>query len=227
MSKIAVLLLSATLILGLSGPASADSFLGKLFGGNAIKGSGDLVTQPRDVPEFNKIRTSGAFDVFVTIGSSQSLEVTFDDNLVDFIKTEVKGKTLRLYSDESYRSSRGCKIVVTVPSLEAISASGSGDFEIDNLTGDYFEYNISGSGDLTVNGEVTDLEISVSGSGDVDAKNLKAENAWVQISGSGDVEVYAGRSLNCSVAGSGDIRYYGEPTDISRSVSGSGSIRAR
>ncbi len=239
--------LALVLIAGFFAPARADGFMRRLINGGAeIKGSGDMVTQVRDVPEFNKIRSTGAFDVHITVGNTQRVTITFDDNLIDLAKTEVKGKTLRLYCDESYSSRKGCKIEITVPELQSVDASGSGDFIIENLKGDSFEYDISGSGDATISGEVgelnvtvtgsgdvdidghaTDVDVVVSGSGDVDAHRLIAENATVRVSGSGDVRVHATGDFNGRVSGSGDIAYYGNPAHVSKRVSGSGDISAR
>jgi len=207
-------------------PVSADNLLSGLFG-HGIKGSGDRVTESRDLPDFTKIRTRGACDVYVTFGDTRSVSITFDDNLIDLIKTEVKGKTLRIYSDESYNSRKSCKVEITVPKLVAIKSSGSGDFELSGFDDDSFDFSLSGSGDLTIDGRVKELEISISGSGDVDARRLIADEAYVSISGSGDVLVHAKSVFDGSVSGSGDITFYGEPKDISRSVRGSGSIRRR
>jgi len=48
----------------------------------------------------------------------------------------------------------------------------------------------------------------------------------VSISGSGDARVNATDTLEARVAGSGDVSYSGHPHDVSRRVSGSGSVEA-
>ncbi len=234
------------LVAGFFTSASADGILKRLINGDGIKGSGDMVTRDRDVAEFNKIRMSGAFDVYVTIGTEQRVTITFDDNLIDLVKTETKGKTLRIYSDESYSSRKGCKVEITVPELLLVDASGSGDITIEDLKQDMFEYEISGSGDANINGDIGEIDItvsgsgdvrlngnaktidiSISGSGDVDAHRMLAEDASVRVTGSGDVSVYASKSFNGRVSGSGDIDVYGDPPKIRRRVSGSGDIASR
>ncbi|HDL02182.1 MAG TPA: DUF2807 domain-containing protein [candidate division Zixibacteria bacterium] len=132
-----------------------------------IKGSGDLQTETRDVDNFERIKIAGSFDVFITVGKKQSVEIRFDDNLLDNIETEVHGKTLVLDSHKSYSSKRNCKIEITVPKLESVKLSGSGDIIIYELDNDFFEYELSGSGDLSAEGKVKDLEIYLSGSGDI------------------------------------------------------------
>ena len=219
-SLMAIVLFTATSI-------QADDFLRWVTGCNGIQGSGDLVTETRDLDEFTRIEAKGSTDIFVTVGDEQKVTVTFDDNLVDFIVTDVRRKTLEVYCEESYSSRRPCRVEITVPSLESVRLSGSGDMEIYDLQGEMFEYTISGSGDLRMDGEIDELDIRVSGSGDVDARDLKAKDAYVKVSGSGDVKVYTSESFEGRVSGSGDINVYGNPEHVSRRVSGSGDIRKR
>ena len=205
--------------------ASAGNFFG-LFD-KQEKGSGDIVTETRDVDNFKRIKSTGAFDIFVTVGEEPSLKITFDDNLIEFIDTDVSGRTLILESHRSYRSKHGCKVEITVPKLEYVKLSGSGDIVVTNLKSDFFEYQLSGSGDLSAEGEVEELEVSISGSGDIDTRDLIAQDVYAKVSGSGNIKVYAKNSFNGKVSGSGDIYYYGNPEAISTSVSGSGSIRKK
>ena len=205
----------------------ADDFFNWITGRDCVRGSGDLVTEERDVRDFTRIETRGAVDIFVTVGESRKLSLTFDDNLIDLIETNVRGKTLKITSERSYSSRRACKIEISVPQLEEVRVTGSGDVEIYNLSGDYFEFTVSGSGDMRAEGEIEELDIRVSGSGDVDTRDVVAQEANVKISGSGDVKVFAEEEFYGRVSGSGDIDVYGNPEHLSRHVSGSGDIRKR
>lgn len=219
--------LAAVVLVAVGVIAMPQSTSAGLFGERTVKGSGELTTQTREVGEFSRIRSSGSFDVTVTIGPVRKVTVTFDDNLIDLITTEVKGRTLQIGSEGSFSTHKACKVDITVPSLEAMTLSGSGDIVIAGLNGEDFSYEVSGSGDATLSGQVGDVDIEVSGSGSVDAKELKATRARVSIAGSGDVRVWAEESLDGSVAGSGDITYYGNPEKVDQDVAGSGNIRKR
>jgi hypothetical protein len=205
--------------------ASADNFFGLFKRG--VKGSGDISTETRDVKDFNRIKSTGSFDIYVEVGKDYSLEITFDDNLIDLVSTEVRGKTLYLDTEESFRSRRSCKINITVPDLELVKLSGSGDIEVVNLDCEKFEYTISGSGDLIASGKVDELEVRVSGSGDIDTRELIAKVVYASVSGSGDIKLYAEETFEGRISGSGDIDYYGDPENVSTSVSGSGDISKR
>jgi hypothetical protein len=220
-------LLVVALVFALASTSSADGNKGWFKWRHTVEGSGNLVTQEREVDSFVNIDAGGSFDIEITVGPQASVEVTFDDNIVDLIDTRVRGKTLFIDSDASWSSSRGCKVEITVPLLESLSLNGSGDVDIRELKGKFFECEINGSGDIVATGEIEELEIDISGSGDVDARNLKAKNVYVRIQGSGDVDVYASEDFDGAVYGSGDIKYYGNPKYTNTHVAGSGSIRHR
>lgn len=218
------ILTTGLLVLALASPTFAGR---KSWWGGGEKGSDDLKTEPREVDEFTRVSLAGSFKVEITVGEAQSVELTFDDNLLDNIVTEVRRGELLLETEDSFSSRKPCFVKITVPSLEGVYCSGSGDIRIDNVSSDEFECHISGSGDITASGRCKELELAITGSGDIDTRDLRAEDVHARISGSGDMDVYAANSIRGSVSGSGDINYYGDPPSTRVRVSGSGEIRPR
>jgi hypothetical protein len=210
-----------------TGVNAHDLFRGLFTGGHHVDGSGKIISEDRDVPSFTKIEVSMGVDVTVNVGKTQKVTLAFDDNLIDLIKTRVRGGTLEIYSRESFSSDSDCRIEITVPELDGFDLSGSGNIEIHNLAGKEFSLDLSGSGDIILDGKTSELDISLSGSGNVDARDLTADEASVDVAGSGNVSVRVLKELDASVAGSGDIEYYGNPEDVNTDVAGSGSIRRR
>jgi Putative auto-transporter adhesin, head GIN domain len=196
-------------------------------GGKKIRGSGDVVTESRDVGDFKRIKIEAAFDLNIKIGEKTSLKLTFDDNLMELIATEVSGKTLRLDTYSGYRSRESCLVEITVPSLERITTDGAADIIIEGFDGGFFEYNLSGAGDLDAEGSLDELEININGAGDVDMENVITKDVDISISGTGNVSVYAAERLRARISGVGNIRYYGDPEDVSKHVSGMGRIKKR
>ena len=54
----------------------------------AVRGSGNVVTQERQVSGFDSVALSGVGEVFITQGDKESLTVETDDNLMRYIQTE-------------------------------------------------------------------------------------------------------------------------------------------
>ena len=218
-------LFSILLSLLLTVSVSAGDFFG--LHKNQIKGSGDRVTQSFDLESFERIKSYGAYDINVTVGDKQSVTVTFDDNLMELLEFDVSGKNLTIRNEGNYSSRKGCVIDITVPVFEMIKLYGSGDINVYNISNDVFEVTLSGSGDINLEGKTEELDLSISGSGDIDTRNLKSSEVYAKISGSGNISTYATESFDGRISGSGEIAVYGKPEHVSRSISGSGSIRLR
>lgn len=190
------------------------------------KGSGNMETEERSLGAFTRIDCDLGVDINITVGTPQKVSLTFDDNLLDNVRTRVRGKTLEIDSKGSFSTRKSCTIDITVESLDEVSISGSGEITITNLNSREFTFNLAGSGSLEASGKVDELYLELSGSGDIDTRDLIAQDVEIEISGSGDAVVYAVNSLDGEISGSGNIRYVSQPAHLSTSVTGSGTIKA-
>lgn len=202
----------------IAGQASAFSF------NKGTKGSGDMETRELSLEEFNSLDVGGAFDIEVSFGKKQKIEVTIDDNLWDHFDAKIKGKWLDLDWGRNCSPSNDCHIKIVVPSLEEVNIHGACDLEISDFDAHDFTYKLSGAGDLEMDGKVDNLEIKISGAGDADTTDLKAKNVKVSISGAGNADVYAEESIRARISGVGNLTYHGDPDDEDTRVSGLGNI---
>jgi hypothetical protein len=108
--------------------------------------------------------------------------------------------------------------------LKGVTLRGSGNIVVSQMAGDNLVVNLPGSGNITVTGTAATLNVNLSGSGNVYCGELKAKSATVTLNGSGEVEVFANQNLDASMRGSGTIRYSGNPAQVSKNITGSGSI---
>ena len=216
--------------------------------GNMVAGSGKEVGVSRQVGAFSQLRLDSSVDVQAHQGTTPSVTVHADDNIEPLIETAVDGDTLvvRMKKGSSFRTHHKVVVDVVFTSLTAVQQRGSGDLHIDRISGPKFESSISGSGDLNIenaqvgafalriagsgdviiSGSADEARFGIAGSGDINARNFPAKKVSVSISGSGDAQVNATEALEAKVAGSGDVTYSGRPKDVSRRVSGSGSIES-
>lgn len=192
--------------------------------GPRLKGSGTSKAEPRAVATFNKIELRGAFDVKVICQRDQSIDIQADDNLLPFIYSEVDGSTLKIGTRQKFSTRTPIQITITVPNLEALSLAGSGDVEVIEVNNQQLAINLAGSGDVRLSGTTKAVNLSLAGSGDIDAQELFSDSAKVSVAGSGNVVVNAEKDLETRIAGSGDVTYYGNPTNVVKKVAGSGSI---
>lgn len=197
--------------------------------GPRIQGSGIAAIETREVSDFRHVKVRGSTDVKARIGGGLTdVRIEADDNLLEYVRTEVEGDTLiiEMEKGQNYSFRRGLNIEIDAPLLESLSIAGSADVDISGVHGERFAIAVSGSGDVVATGEVEQLDVSISGSGDVKLLELVAQDADVSISGSGDIGVHAERSLSASISGSGDVRYRGNPSIDGMRIRGSGSVEA-
>jgi hypothetical protein len=213
-----------------------------------IKGNGKVVTNTRSTATYDDIKVMGSFDVDLVAGKEGTITVKSEENLQQYIKVEVEGNVLKIYTEKNKNisSSMGKNIQLTIPfeKISSVTLSGSGDVRSKStIKSDSFSAKLSGSGNLNLDVDATSFNLAVSGSGDVvlkgstetfttklsgsgdiDSDTLKAKNVDITISGSGDSKVFCSENLKARVSGSGDIQYKGDPKTKDTKVSGSGSI---
>jgi hypothetical protein len=190
-----------------------------------VKGSGVIKSEHRDVSKFDALTLAGQADVDIAIGDKTEVIVETDDNLLPYIKTEVKENRLAISTKPGHLIYKTLKVTIITPSLSEVVVDGSGDVAIKGLKGDSFKAVIDGSGDVVAKGQVKEVKGDINGSGDLELMDLIAQNAKIEISGSGDVKVNAVESLKLEIDGSGDIGYKNNPNvKITKSINGSGEI---
>ena len=113
---------------------------------------------------------------------------------------------------------------VTVPTLRALTLSGSGTVVADGIDAKRLTVALPGSGILRANGTATALEVEHAGSGDAQLEGIAASDVHAVLSGSGRIVVTATKSLDATVSGSGAIFYGGDPSQVTTSVTGSGVV---
>ncbi|MDR1918904.1 MAG: DUF2807 domain-containing protein [Tannerellaceae bacterium] len=106
-----------------------------------------------------------------------------------------------------------------------IDIAGSATLNAFALQGHSFDGDIAGSGKLNLGGQVSKATFEIAGSGDIRAFDLQVEDMKCDIAGSGNIEISVHNSIHAQIAGSGHIRYKGNPPNIKKDVAGSGSIK--
>jgi hypothetical protein len=221
--------------------ANAQSFFN-----HRIKGNGKMISVKRNTAPYDAIKVSGFLDVELVAGKEGNISIYGEENIIPFIKIEVEGSALKIYTDKNISISSGKKLIITVPfeNICEVSLTGSGDIVskstikstrfVTTLTGSgditltidtkKAEASLNGSGNIILNGNTIDFFSKVAGSGDIEASRFKSENVVVAIAGSGDTTVFCTNNIKARVSGSGNINYKGNPKTKDTKVNGSGDI---
>ena len=191
---------------------------------NNIQGSGNIISESRELNNFTSIILLGSIDVNIKTSESNNCVVVADDNLIPYIKTEVVNNKLNISLNESYSSEEKLVVNINTPNYDEVSLSGSGNINILDFKNNNLSLNISGSGNITGNGEVETLVVKINGSGNLMSKDIKSKSATITINGSGDAEFFASDSISAKINGSGNIKYFGNPENVDSIINGSGDI---
>ncbi|MCJ8347500.1 DUF2807 domain-containing protein [bacterium] len=189
-----------------------------------IEGSEKSKTEIRKVDSFDKISIGGNIVLNIMGQKEQSLSITGEDNILPLILTEVKDKTLRIYSSKTYQTHQAIEVNIKIISLKTLDISGVVQGTISNLKEDSFELRASGASQLIMSGNVKNVHINSSGAVMIQAQNLKTKSAKIDLSGTGKIEIHSEESLDITLSGMGMIHYYGNPKSIKQDISGMGKL---
>ncbi len=214
-----------------------------------VRGSGNVVTEEREVSGFDSVALSGVGEVFITQGDEEALTIETDDNLMRYIESEVRDGRLELRIADNTIPIPSQSIIyrVSVVDLTELDSSGAGSFEIGELDTDRLDVSLSGAGNIRIDSlSATDLAVTISGAGNVElagqvgtqeidmsglgnynAPDLESQTASVRISGAGSAVVWVLDTLDVEISGAGNVEYYGSPEVPREIISGAGRVTSR
>jgi hypothetical protein len=220
------------------------------FGRRVIRGSGDVVSETREVSGFDRVHIEGAGELYLTQGETEALKIEAEDNIITEITSEVENKTLVIsFGDEPFEETvlptEPIKFYLDVIDIEELNisgaarvvsesvnsekfeldVSGAADIDIDSLTADSLVVNFSGGAECDLSGEVNDLTLIVNGAGSFDASDLESANSDITINGAAEVKLWVTEELDITINGAGSVRYYGKP-HVSQNIEGIGTVRS-
>ncbi len=215
-----------------------------LYTMETVDGNGNVVRQDRNVSPFRAIQVGSSFEVSLVQGDKESVVVEADENLMEYIVTEVRGHTLIAGTEKNLRNYDRLRLIVTFRELDQIDARGAvkiyGDdtltFEDLSLEAsgatevilDLEAYSLSlgssGASHLRLAGRCRTASLESSGASSLRADDLETEEFMLNISGAGEASVFVTKTLDVSVSGASHVKYKGNPQMIRQKTSGASSI---
>jgi hypothetical protein len=233
--KLGLVIAFVGLFVAISGPVQAKRY---------IVGKGEILTENRKVKSFDAIEISSAFDIELTQGNTESLVIEAQENVMEHVRTEVIGNTLKIYIKGNLRKVKDLKAIISFKMIDRIELSGAcdlqsmnkfelKDLELDlsgatevnlNLDATTIRVDASGASEIHMDGNAMELELDISGASEINTLDLVVEDVFVDASGASDVKVFAKRELRVDASGATSVRYKGSP-QVSLDASGASSIR--
>ena len=196
--------------------------LAMLAGCYAAEGSGEIAHQTYAVEDFTEVVLSGSGQATIVQGEYR-VTASADSDVLPSVRVERRGKTLILSREvdwiDGVRPTVPVDYRISMPTLHAAKASGSGSLKVRGATGE---------GEGGEGGEgVEKLRLAVFGSGTIDVAAAAAHSVTVDVNGSGVVSISAMQagSLRVEIAGSGRVTADGSADDAAVEVFGSSVFR--
>lgn len=192
-----------------------------------IASGGTALAEPRNLSGFTRVDASAGVDVEVTVGPGYSVDVSGPG--ADRIVTRLAGQSLIVERQRGWswgwgRSPRA-EVRVTMPRVEALSASSGADLVVSGVNGGDIALDASSGADLRVSGSCASFTADVSSGADIHAQDLRCEGGRVEASSGADARVFASGRLDVEASSGGGVVAYGNPGIGDIDLSSGGSLR--
>jgi hypothetical protein len=216
----------------------------------AVRGSGNVITEDRDVSNFTGVSVGGGIQLEVVQEDAFRLTIEAEDNIMSYIVSEVSADQLVIKFESrgprSFSTTRPVRIRVSLPEAAALNASGgsriqarglqgstldltaSGGSQVDlgNIRFQTLRADVSGGSQADFSGDVEDQTSQLSGGSQYRAGDLHSSSLKVTASGGSQADVWVEQTLEAELSGGSQVRYYGEPR-ITQNTSGGSTVRSR
>jgi len=234
-------------IVFITGILFLTSFSSCIFNFNGIKGNGEIKKESRTINDFSEIEISGVYKVYLTQGTSNSLTLEGDENLMQYITTKNEGNNLIIDSKENLNPTNDIIIYLSFVNLESIDLSGAcevvsqGQLKFDNLeiegsgaceftmdmNADKVDFDVSGASEMRLSGKANQVKIDGSGAIEIKAFDFVINDCDVELSGASKAKVNVVHNLSIDLSGASSFTYKGGAKILKQSISGASSIRSK
>ncbi|MCX6296377.1 MAG: DUF2807 domain-containing protein [Bacteroidetes bacterium] len=207
---------------------------------DCIKRTGEIITEIRTVPLFDRLFVEQDVNVFLTQDSVTEVKVEAGENIAPLIQTVVEEGVLIIRNKNRCNWARSynkpLNVYIKTPGLKYIHSNGSGNIKsLNTITKDTFDVRIEGSGDidltisnsqiishiygfgdLILHGSTKEHLCSIGGSSFLYAADLYTYNTWIQSYTLGECYLKASSLLTYRIDDKGDIYSIGIPPIIQK-----------
>jgi PBP1b-binding outer membrane lipoprotein LpoB len=212
-----------------------------------VRGNGFVTTEKRNLTSFNGVKSSMGLEVIIKEGNSNTINIEADENLHEFISTEVEDDILIIKSFQPISRATSKKIIIFNNQLNYIkTSSGSNltsdssivneEISVEATSGSHIDINVEATSTETraTSGAVIKIEgltknhaSSATSGSNINAYLLKNKNTLVKASSGAEINIYASNKLEAKATSGGDIDYKGEPKKLTINSSSGGKINKK
>jgi len=186
--------------------------------------------ETRSVSGFTGIDASSAFNITVTKGNSESLSIEADNDVMPYVRSEVRNGTLHLYLDNGnkVRNIKTMNASIVMKNLDKVVLSGACKFVADDMfTSSKFKVECSGASNVRANVNTGQLNIEASGASKIQITANVTGNVNVDVSGASKIQGELQAScVKLTSSGVCTAELTGSATDFKMDISGTSKVKA-
>jgi len=206
--------------------------------------SGEIVTDQRNVPDFEGLDVSSGINLILSQGSEQKVTVKADKDIQDEIITSVKNGVLKIYCERTFWRDNNVTVEVTFVNIDNLKASAGSDVKcteglnfdklnLETSSGCNINITIKASGlelssssgaNIYMEGTTGDLEIKATSGANVKLNELEADNVNVSSSSGANIYVIARKSIEVHSSSGSNIYVTGNPDKQNISTSSGADV---
>mgnify|MGYP000527351014 CR=1 FL=1 len=211
--------------------------------GSGVGGNGIVTKDTRNTPEkFTIISTTEGLNVYITQANVTSIHVEADENIIDFIKTDIKNGKLSIHTSENIgfatkkihvtlplitelKSSSGANVIVKnviETNKIALNASSGSNIKLE-ITAHEIKAKSSSGANIRISGNTNNLFTNASSGSNIKAKKLITKTCNAAASSGSGISLNVSEDLRANAYSGGAISYTGN-ADVEKNKSVSGSI---
>ncbi|SFE16347.1 head GIN domain-containing protein [Thermophagus xiamenensis] len=223
------------------------SFCGCVFEGQTSDSAKSVVSEVRNIDNFNSLELTGNYVVTLENSDSYRIEISADEGIKKMVITEVINNVLKVNTLIAGTGKRypSVELRIYVPDLQRIKVVSSAKFKsvqpfifedlyIESsgalkmnmeLKGKRLEGIFAGATNLNLKGSVDQVVLDIPGAGKIAAFGLSTKNLSLKLSGASFAEVFVSEKLSVDISGACTVSYKGNPSEVFSNISGLGRIR--
>ncbi|MCL2597207.1 MAG: DUF2807 domain-containing protein [Paludibacter sp.] len=187
--------------------------------------------ETRQVSGFTGIKASSMFDITVTKGDVESLVIEAEENVMQYVRSEVRKGVLHLYLDNknNLNNIKLLKASIVMKNLENVTLSGACKLTAKDLFSPAkFKSECSGATELTVNLNTNQLDVEVNGACKMEITANVTGKTDLDLSGAAKITgTLKTNALKISNSGVGTVTLTGSATNVDMKLSGTSKVNAK
>ncbi len=188
-------------------------------------GTGDVVTEFRDLAPFTRVSVGAGLKVIIGEAAEQEVKVGAQQNLLPAILTEVvDGQLIVTIPSPGVNATQPMSLTLRMTQVESVALSAGSVGYLEH-TGAALNLDVSGGAEITVIGDTPDLTLTASTGSHAKLGELVAQRAEIMVNDGSSAELNVVTALTGTADGGATVTLTRKPAQLSVATSSGATIQ--